>query len=126
MFDTPGRTNLINTPPHPAYVSASPLSPRTSPSSTSTSSATSKSPQSPQSPLPSILTRQFVTMPFPGDTSKAAVVIYKLSELENPPMRLPLGKHAVRLAREKMEAVKKDVDLYESWSEGLEVEVDAK
>ncbi|KAK7691653.1 hypothetical protein QCA50_005052 [Cerrena zonata] len=101
MFDTPGRTNLINTPPHPAY---------TSPTSTS------------KSPLPSVLTRQYVTMPFPGDTAKAAAAIYKLSELENPPMRLPLGKHAVRLAREKMDAVKKDVDMYEAWSEGLELD----
>lgn len=37
-------------------------------------------------------------------------------------MRLPLGKHAVRLAREKMDAVKRDVDAYEGWSEGLELE----
>lgn len=109
MFDTPGRTNLINIPPHPAY--ASYVSPDLS-----------KDPPQPQGLLPSIITRQLVTMPFPGDTAKAAAVIYRLSELEDPPMRLPLGKHAVRLAREKMDAVKRDVDAYEGWSEGLELE----
>ena len=39
----------------------------------------------------------------PGDSQKAASAILKLSEMENPPLRLPLGKYAL----EKVERVLK-------------------
>ncbi|CAL1711164.1 unnamed protein product [Somion occarium] len=95
LFDTPARTtNLVIAPVLPAYVNTS---------------------------LPSIQTRQFVSsIPFTGDPEKGGRAIYRLSELADPPLRLPLGKDAVRLAREKLAMVGKNVDEYESWSDNLE------
>ena len=50
---------------------------------------------------------------------KAVEKIYQLSELEQPPTRLPLGKDAVQLARAHIAAVTNDLDKFESWSENL-------
>jgi hypothetical protein len=55
----------------------------------------------------------------PGNPEKAAVQIYKLAQVENPPYRLPLGKDAIQVVREKLEEQLKEVAVYESWSSDL-------
>ncbi|KAI0738146.1 NAD(P)-binding protein [Daedaleopsis nitida] len=55
-----------------------------------------------------------------GDIAKAAAAIYRLSEVQSPPLRLVLGKDAVEMARGKISSFSKEVEEYASWSEGLE------
>ncbi|KAM5540770.1 hypothetical protein V8D89_005414 [Ganoderma adspersum] len=55
----------------------------------------------------------------PGDPRKGMETVYKLASLEQPPLRLQLGKDAVGAARAKTSAFLADTDKYESWSEGL-------
>ena len=56
---------------------------------------------------------------FPGDAQKAVVKIYELTELESPPLRLPLGKDAVGAIKAKLTDILTNVQEYESWSEDL-------
>ena len=56
----------------------------------------------------------------PGDARKGMEKVYNLASLEQPPLRLPLGKEAVAAARAKTSAFLADTVKYESWSEGLE------
>ncbi len=42
----------------------------------------------------------------PGDPERAALVIYKISEMENPPLRILLGSDALRYADYKIEQLK--------------------
>lgn len=58
--------------------------------------------------------------PLKGDTAKAAKVLYELSEIASPPLRLALGKDALDICIDKAAAVLKDVDEYASCSEGIE------
>jgi len=95
-FATDGASNMVIIPPHPAYTKPT---------------------------LPSTIFRNllkdFSTVPL-GDPKKAAVTFYKLSELENPPLRFPIGKDSIGYIRTQLASIKKDVDEYESWSEGLQ------
>ena len=58
--------------------------------------------------------------PVLGDPAKAVRELYRLSELQAPPLRLVLGKDCLDICREKMAAVLKDVEDYASWSKDLE------
>lgn len=55
-----------------------------------------------------------------GDTYKAALALYRLSELPSPPLRLMLGKESAVGARAKAASLLEDAEKYASWSEGLE------
>jgi hypothetical protein len=57
--------------------------------------------------------------PVLGDPEKAVEQIYKLRQVENPPYRLPIGKDAIQLIREKLEEQLKELAAYESWSSDL-------
>ncbi|KAG2365233.1 NAD(P)-binding protein [Suillus spraguei] len=64
--------------------------------------------------------RQFMTSGLAdGDTDKAVVVIEKLTHLDDPPLRFPLHRNAVRAGREKSKSLTEIMDKYESWSENV-------
>lgn len=46
----------------------------------------------------------------PGDPIKAVKAIIKIAEMENPPLRLPLGEDAVTAMEEKLHSVLKNID----------------
>ena len=48
----------------------------------------------------------------PGDPARAAQAMYDVVQLENPPVHLPLGKAAVKGAREKFEGLLKELAEY--------------
>lgn len=48
---------------------------------------------------------------------EAARLIYKLAELENPPLHLPLGPEAVETLRNKGQGLIDIAEEYASWSE---------
>ena len=48
----------------------------------------------------------------PGDPDRAAQAMYDVVQLENPPVHLPLGKAAVKGAREKFEGLLKELAQY--------------
>ena len=54
-----------------------------------------------------------------GDVDKAVRKIYDVSELENPPMRLALGKDCLENTRVRAQQLTRDLDGYEKWSEDL-------
>ncbi|KAJ3548521.1 hypothetical protein NM688_g5291 [Phlebia brevispora] len=54
-----------------------------------------------------------------GDSQKAVRKIYELSMLDEPPLRLILGKDAIGHVRMQIESVTADMEKYESWSEDL-------
>jgi NAD(P)-dependent dehydrogenase (short-subunit alcohol dehydrogenase family) len=56
----------------------------------------------------------------PGDPQKAAEAIVKAVESENPPLRLLLGKAALKGARNKLEQLKKDFDTWEDTTTGAD------
>jgi NAD(P)-dependent dehydrogenase (short-subunit alcohol dehydrogenase family) len=56
----------------------------------------------------------------PGDPVRAAQAMYDLVRRENPSLHLPLGKAAVRGARDKFEAVLKEINENAAISEGAE------
>jgi len=56
----------------------------------------------------------------PGDPALAAKAIVKAVESENPPLRLLLGKGALRGARQKLELLKKDFDEWEETTVGAD------
>ena len=45
-----------------------------------------------------------------GDPDKAAAAIFNLTQEENPPLRLPLGKTALTVIQAKLDGVKADLD----------------
>lgn len=53
-------------------------------------------------------------------TRRSAEVFYKVASLPNPPLHLVVGKDAIALTRQKIASLSEVVDMYESWSEGLE------
>ncbi len=97
-------TGMVKLPAHPAY-STNPSLP-----STAYRRAIPASTGEAKDPL----------FPLKGDTAKAAKVLYKLSEIASPPLRLALGKDALDICSDKAAAVLKDVEEYASWSEGIE------
>ena len=48
----------------------------------------------------------------PGDPVRAAKAMYDVVQLENPPLHLPLGKAAVKGAREKFATTAKELEQY--------------
>ncbi len=58
-----------------------------------------------------------------GDPKKAAAAMLTLIEAENPPMNLLLGSDALRLVREKLDALKAEIDAWEKLT--LSTDVDA-
>jgi NAD(P)-dependent dehydrogenase (short-subunit alcohol dehydrogenase family) len=56
----------------------------------------------------------------PGDPQRAAEAIVKAVESENPPLRLLLGKAALKGARNKLELLKKDFDTWEDTTTGAD------
>jgi NAD(P)-dependent dehydrogenase (short-subunit alcohol dehydrogenase family) len=53
----------------------------------------------------------------PGDPVRAAQAMYDVVRLENPPLHLPLGKAAVKGAREKVAALAKELEQYAQMGE---------
>lgn len=56
----------------------------------------------------------------PGDPLKAAEAIYKITTVENPPLRLLLGAGAMKGARNKLAELKKDFDEWEETTLGAD------
>ena len=55
-----------------------------------------------------------------GDINKAVKKIYLLGGLPTPPLRLVLGKDTLTLISSKVELLTTEMEMYASWSEGLE------
>jgi len=53
-----------------------------------------------------------------GDPVKAAAAILQLTTLENPPLRLPLGKIAVSTIQAKLDSVQNDLNNWRTVAEG--------
>jgi len=56
----------------------------------------------------------------PGDPARAAAAIVQMVEAPEPPLRLLLGKAALRAARLKLAAVQKDFDAWAELTEGAD------
>ena len=96
-FDTGGAQRTPWAPPHPAYAGRA---------------------------LPSIQMRDGWSGFTPtGDARKAMEAVYRLALLEDPPLRLPLGKGAVAAVKAHAEVLKANVEAYGSWSEDLDKDV---
>lgn len=52
-----------------------------------------------------------------GDPIKAAKAIIDITKIENPPLRLPLGKIAIATLNTKIDSVRKDIEAYRHISE---------
>lgn len=52
-----------------------------------------------------------------SDITKSGAIVWKLSLLPNPPLRLPLGKDTIVAFREKLASVTADTNEYEAWSD---------
>ncbi|TFK83917.1 NAD-P-binding protein [Polyporus arcularius HHB13444] len=57
-----------------------------------------------------------------GDSKKVVQVFEKIASLPDPPLHFVVGLDAIELARKKLADLKASIDLYESWSEGLDRE----
>jgi len=55
------------------------------------------------------------------DPVQAVEVLYKIAELPNPPLFLPLGKDSVSLAKTRYAEMVESTDAVASWSEELRV-----
>lgn len=86
--------NYRDVPPHPAYA---------------------------DSALPASQVRKFLASPhsFDGDVAKAVVVVNKVSQLEDAPIRFPLHKKLVADMRDKAKGLSEVADKYESWTDDL-------
>ncbi|KAJ3554936.1 hypothetical protein NM688_g2847 [Phlebia brevispora] len=96
-FMTRGINNVAICPPHPAYTKLT---------------------------LPTVGTRKLLTdehLKLPNDLDKGVEKIYELSKLENPPLRLPLGKDSIGAIKAQIEEIASEVEKYESWSNELAV-----
>lgn len=58
----------------------------------------------------------------PGDPIKAVKAMIDITEIENPPLRLPLGADAIQNIEEKLESVQKDVNEYREIAENTAVD----
>jgi len=56
----------------------------------------------------------------PGDPIRAANAIVQVFESPNPPLHLLLGKDALRMAREKLEALRRDFDAWQETTVGAD------
>jgi len=56
---------------------------------------------------------------FDGDPAKFAEVVYKLSRLDEPPVRLPLHRVALESARQKGESLLEAAEKWSSWSDDV-------
>lgn len=56
---------------------------------------------------------------FDGDPAKFAEAVYKLSRLDDPPVRLPLHRVALESARKKGELLLEAADKWSSWSDDV-------
>jgi NAD(P)-dependent dehydrogenase (short-subunit alcohol dehydrogenase family) len=56
----------------------------------------------------------------PGDPARAASAIIQAVEAPDPPLHLLLGKDALRLAREKLDALRRDFDTWENVTVGAD------
>jgi len=66
---------------------------------------------------PAEMTRAYTSQWIPeGDPLKAAQVIFRISNEPNPPLRLALGNDAVDQIKQKLESVKKELELWEEVS----------
>ena len=54
-----------------------------------------------------------------GNTKKAITKLYELSLLDDPPLRLPIGKDSVALIRQELQSRLALLEKYESWSDGI-------
>lgn len=54
-----------------------------------------------------------------GNPEKAAQALYDIAKLDNPPLRLPLGKMALLTLSFKLESVKTDLDSYKHIAESV-------
>ena len=57
-----------------------------------------------------------------GDSKKVVQGFEKVASLPDPPLHFVVGLDAVEMARKKIAELKASLDLYESWSEGLDGE----
>ncbi|TFK83918.1 NAD-P-binding protein [Polyporus arcularius HHB13444] len=55
-----------------------------------------------------------------GDSRKAVQAFYKLADLKDPPLHFIVGVDANEMARKKLADLQASLDLYESWSVGLD------
>jgi hypothetical protein len=56
---------------------------------------------------------------FDGDPAKFAEMVYKLSRLDDPPVRLPLHRVALEAARKKGESLLEAAESWASWSDDV-------
>ena len=56
------------------------------------------------------------------DARRSAEAVCQIAGVPNPPLHFVLGKDAIEMARKKIAELKASLDLYESWSEGLDRE----
>ncbi len=56
-----------------------------------------------------------------GDPDKLSEVVYRVTDMEDPPLWLPLGKDAYVRARAKIASYLADINKYESLSEDLDL-----
>ena len=55
-----------------------------------------------------------------GDPMKAVEAMFKIAGLENPPLRIQLGKDSVEAAKRRVASLKTETETYELWSEDLQ------
>ena len=61
-----------------------------------------------------------------SDPVKGVQKVYELSQLEDPPLRLLLGKDAHRNVAKYLGRVTREVEQYASWSDDLRYETDQR
>ncbi|KAI0076324.1 NAD(P)-binding protein [Panus rudis PR-1116 ss-1] len=54
-----------------------------------------------------------------ADPRPAALMVYRLAHLPNPPLRLPLGRDALEGIKEEIQQIQADVDAYASWTDEM-------
>lgn len=72
-------------------------------------------------PVKTTYERSLEAIPLHGDPEKAAEVIYKVSELPEPPLRFQLGQDAVQAVKGHLERVLEELGKYKSWSDDPEL-----
>lgn len=66
--------------------------------------------------------RGILETPFPRAKAEAAVaVMYKVTELDNPPLRILIGQDTIRNVRNYNSRLNEDIVKYEEWSKDLEL-----
>ena len=73
---------------------------------------------------PNVPTTYFRNNAFDGDwkdPKKSAELLHRVAGLQDPPLRLAVGRDAIAHMRKKLVVVAGNLDEYETWSEGLEV-----